>query len=91
METLSKEVILNAIITSFESLEEMLVELNKNNKKWKTDLNKRLLKSCVEIGDNIFYSFLNTKGLDKETCKTMERQVYDTLENIEKQGKIDIR
>ena len=85
VETLSKEVILNAIITSFESLEEMLVELNKAKKKWKTDLNIRLLKSCLEIGDNIFHSFLHTRGLDKETCKTMEKQVYDTLENIKKQ------
>lgn len=81
VETLGSEVV-KAITSSFKSVEKMFNAIG--NKKWKSDINVRLLKSCIETGERIFYSFLLSEELDGETRKEIKEQMNETLGNLRK-------
>lgn len=76
--------IFNGVLSSFETLNELIVVMTKHKLEWKRDINLKFVEQCLITNDKLFEKLDFSKGLLKQTIDDMNEHKNEIIALIRK-------
>lgn len=76
------ELIFNSIMSSFETLNELIIVMTQHKIEWKREINIKLIDHCIDVNETLFSKLNSLKNLSRQTILDLNEQKNKVISAI---------